>query len=81
MRTLKTEYFASFLIKDSWCSYFDSRALAPLGELPVYVRRDLVSKAVCRVPHILDEPEHAVILYNQLSFMRKLLVPTLYMFG
>ena len=81
MRTLKTEYFASFLMKDSWYSYFDSRAFAPLGELAVHVGDGLADEVVCRTLHIADEPEYAVTFYNQLSFMRKLLVLTLYMFG
>ena len=67
--------------EDALTQRFDSRALAPLGELAIDVRRDLADKAIGAALHILDESDHAVTFYNQLSFMRKLLVLTLYMFG
>ena len=59
MRTLKTEYFTSFLIKDSWCSYFDSHALAPRDELPVHIRGYLADEVIGTALHILDEANHA----------------------
>lgn len=57
MRTLKTEYFASFLTKGSWYSY-----IAIYQPCAIDVRRDLADEAIGAALHILDEPENAVVL-------------------